>query len=79
MQNDMKLPPELRRNYKHAIDGLFRIPREEGFRILLNGVTMTMIRAALVTIGQLGFYDQTKQVLMTNFNAPDNVQVFEFE
>ncbi|KAI4875622.1 hypothetical protein NFI96_008204, partial [Prochilodus magdalenae] len=28
MQNDMKLPPELRRNYKHALDGLFRVWRE---------------------------------------------------
>ncbi|XP_028821556.1 mitochondrial dicarboxylate carrier-like, partial [Denticeps clupeoides] len=25
MQNDVKLPPELRRNYKHALDGLCRV------------------------------------------------------
>jgi len=30
MQNDMKLPPDQRRNYKHAIDGMARVYREEG-------------------------------------------------
>lgn len=25
MQNDVKLPPERRRNYKHAIDGVVRV------------------------------------------------------
>lgn len=75
MQNDMKLAADQRRNYKHAFDGLIRITREEGFLTLFNGVTMCVVRAALVTIGQLGFYDQAKQVLMAKFNAPDNVQV----
>lgn len=37
MQNDIKLPPEQRRNYKHAIDGVFRIIREEGFTKIFNG------------------------------------------
>ena len=27
MQNDVKLPPDQRRNYKHALDGLFRVYR----------------------------------------------------
>lgn len=30
LQNDMKLPVEQRRNYKHVFDGLFRIARFEG-------------------------------------------------
>ena len=37
MQNDGKLPIEKRRNYKHAIDGLIRIWREEGPKKLYNG------------------------------------------
>merc|ERR1712038_1457114 len=37
MQNDMKLPPEQRRNYKHAIDGMARVYREEGLRNLFSG------------------------------------------
>ena len=38
MQNDIKLPPDSaqRRNYKHAIDGLIRVVREEGLiKVLL--------------------------------------------
>ena len=37
MQNDCKLPKEQRRNYKHAIDGIVRIIREEGGSKLFNG------------------------------------------
>ncbi len=37
MQNDPKLPRDQRRNYKHAIDGVVRICREEGARKLFNG------------------------------------------
>ena len=37
MQNDCKLPKEQRRNYKHAIDGIVRIVREEGAKKLFNG------------------------------------------
>jgi len=37
MQNDFKLSKEQRRNYKHAIDGIVRITREEGPKKLFNG------------------------------------------
>ena len=37
MQNDCKLPKDKRRNYKHAIDGIVRIVREEGTKKLFNG------------------------------------------
>ena len=30
LQNDMKLPAELRRNYKHVFDGVYQIARYEG-------------------------------------------------
>lgn len=64
MQNDVKLPKELRRNYKHALDGLWRVYSEEGFRTLFSGVTMASTRAVVVTIGQLGLYDQFKEWLL---------------
>ena len=35
LQNDMKLPPADRRNYKHVFDGLYRIARFEGTYSLL--------------------------------------------
>ncbi|KAK2585646.1 hypothetical protein KPH14_010267 [Odynerus spinipes] len=72
MQNDVKLPPELRRNYKHAIDGLIRVIREEGVRRLFNGCSTATGRAVLMTIGQLSFYDQIKITLLTTGYFNDN-------
>lgn len=73
MQNDVKLPPAERRNYKHAIDGVFRIAKEEGVARLFNGATMATCRAILMTIGQLSFYDQIKQMLIESGIAKDNL------
>ena len=42
MQNDVKLPKEQRRNYKHALDGLWRVYSEEGVKRLFSGVTMAV-------------------------------------
>uniref|UniRef100_A0AC34GT67 Mitochondrial dicarboxylate carrier n=1 Tax=Panagrolaimus sp. ES5 TaxID=591445 RepID=A0AC34GT67_9BILA len=64
MQNDMKLPSSERRNYKHALDGVIRIIREEGFSKIFNGATMATTRAIVMTIGQLSFYDQIKQTVI---------------
>lgn len=66
MQNDMKLPAAQRRNYKHAINGMYRVCREERVMALFNGVSMTAVRGGFMTIGQVAFYDQIKQVLLTN-------------
>jgi len=64
MQNDIKLPAESRRNYKHAFDGLIRVYREEGTRRLFSGASTATSRAVLVTVGQLSFYDQVKLILL---------------
>ncbi|CAF4675539.1 unnamed protein product [Rotaria sp. Silwood2] len=73
MQNDPKLPKEQRRNYKHAIDGIVRICREEGPKKLLNGASMAVIRGAFVTVGQIAFYEQVKQVLLASGYFKDNI------
>ncbi|XP_034044954.1 mitochondrial dicarboxylate carrier [Thalassophryne amazonica] len=73
MQNDMKLPPELRRNYKHAVDGLIRVWREEGVRKLFSGATMASSRGALVTVGQLACYDQAKELVLGTGLIGDNI------
>uniref|UniRef100_A0A0N5ASX4 Mitochondrial dicarboxylate carrier n=1 Tax=Syphacia muris TaxID=451379 RepID=A0A0N5ASX4_9BILA len=73
MQNDMKLPAAQRRNYKHAIDGVFRVYREEGVKSLFNGATMASSRAIFMTIGQLAFYDQIKFALLSTPYFEDNV------
>uniref|UniRef100_T1J1Y2 Mitochondrial dicarboxylate carrier n=1 Tax=Strigamia maritima TaxID=126957 RepID=T1J1Y2_STRMM len=73
MQNDIKLPPDQRRNYKHAIDGLWKVFKYEGIKNLFSGATTATGRAVLVTIGQLGMYDQTKQVLLESGFFHDNL------
>lgn len=73
MQADGKLPPEQRRNYKHAFDGLSRIIKEEGAASLFKGVIPNVQRAMLMTAAQLATYDQVKQYLMTNYNCNDSI------
>lgn len=73
MQNDIKLPPEKRRNYKHAIDGLVRVYREEGVRRLFSGASTATSRAVFMTIGQLSFYDQVKMLLLRSGVFSDNM------
>ncbi|GAB1597295.1 mitochondrial dicarboxylate carrier-like [Argonauta hians] len=73
MQNDIKLPQDQRRNYKHAIDGLYRVFREEGPGRMFNGASMASSRAVLVTIGQLACYDQIKASLLTTGLFKDNL------
>jgi Na+/phosphate symporter len=60
-------------SYKHAIDGLWQVVSKEGPTKLMSGATMASSRATLVTIGQLSFYDQIKQVLVVSGIFGDNV------
>nr|XP_034173799.1 mitochondrial dicarboxylate carrier [Osmia lignaria] len=72
MQNDIKLSPELRRNYKHALDGIVCVVRQEGVGQLFSGCSTATLRAALMTIGQLSFYDQVKITLIESGYFQDN-------
>lgn len=73
MQNDVKLPVELRRNYAHALDGLVRVWKEEGIRKLFSGATLASTRGALVSVGQLSCYDQSKQLVLATGYLTDNI------
>ncbi|KAK5120244.1 hypothetical protein LTR85_006450 [Meristemomyces frigidus] len=73
MQNDASHPPAERRNYKHAIDGLTRMVREEGFYSLFRGVWPNSLRAVLMTASQLASYDVFKQQLLQRTSMGDNV------
>ncbi|XP_030755300.1 mitochondrial dicarboxylate carrier isoform X2 [Sitophilus oryzae] len=73
MQNDIKLPAEKRRNYKHALDGLIRVYKEEGILRLFSGATTASSRAVFMTVGQLSFYDQIKVTLLNSGYFGDNL------
>ena len=72
MQSDASKPPEARRNYKHALDGLIRMVREEGFSSLFRGVEANSARALLMTASQLASYDVFKQFCLQRLNMSDN-------
>lgn len=73
MQSDLAKPPEQRRNYKHALDGLIRMTREEGIRSLFRGVGPNSMRAVLMTSSQLASYDAFKSVCLEKFKMKDNL------
>lgn len=64
MQDDGRLPPAQRRNYKHVFDALIRIVRDEGITKLYSGLGPNVIRAMLMTAGQLASYDTFKDLLL---------------
>ncbi|CAG9857024.1 unnamed protein product [Phyllotreta striolata] len=74
MQNDIKLPKDKRRNYKHALDGLVRVCREEGVTKMFSGASTATGRAIFMTIGQIAFYDQAKYLLLSSGYFEDNAK-----
>ncbi|XP_030374632.1 mitochondrial dicarboxylate carrier [Scaptodrosophila lebanonensis] len=73
LQNDIKMPPEKRRGYKHVFDGLYRIQKEEGVRSLFRGTVPAVTRAVLLTIGTNAAYDQVKQILKGTIELKDGL------
>lgn len=73
MQHDAALPPEQRRNYKNAIEGLVRMTREEGAKSLFRGVWPNSMRAVLMTASQLASYDGFKSLLIQYTPLSDNL------
>ncbi|KAI9844570.1 MAG: Mitochondrial dicarboxylate transporter [Sclerophora amabilis] len=73
MQHDAALPPTARRNYRHAVDGLIRMTREEGWRSLFRGVWPNSMRALLMTASQLASYDECKRAMLTHTSLGDNL------
>ncbi|NXH02294.1 DIC protein, partial [Loxia leucoptera] len=60
-------------SYSHALDGMYRVFREEGVKKLFSGASVASLRGALVTVGQLSCYDQAKQLVLATGFLSDNV------
>ncbi|NXY26698.1 DIC protein, partial [Atrichornis clamosus] len=60
-------------SYSHALDGMYRVLREEGLKKLFSGATVASGRGALVTVGQLSCYDQAKQLVLATGLLSDNI------
>lgn len=73
MQSDAALPPEQRRNYKHAFHGLTQMVRTEGLSSMFRGVWPNSARAVLMTASQLASYDTFKKMCMVQMGMADNL------
>ncbi|NWY47094.1 DIC protein, partial [Sylvia atricapilla] len=60
-------------SYSHALDGMYRVFREEGVKKLFSGASVASLRGAFVTIGQLSCYDQAKQLVLATGLLSDNI------
>lgn len=60
-------------SYAHALDGLYRVAREEGLKKLFSGATMASSRGVFVTVGQLSCYDQAKQLVLSTGYLSDGI------
>ncbi|KAL8856342.1 MAG: hypothetical protein Q9178_007033 [Gyalolechia marmorata] len=73
MQHDAALPVSQQRKYAHALDGLIRMSREEGWRSLFRGVAPNSMRAVLMTASQLASYDGFKRLILSHTPLSDNL------
>ncbi|KAJ9056923.1 hypothetical protein DSO57_1027612 [Entomophthora muscae] len=73
MQNDGQLKPQLQRNYKNVLDGLYQITRTEGFLVLFRGLRTSMCRSVVMTVSQLGSYDFIKRQLLSSSLFEENL------
>ncbi|CAI1599498.1 hypothetical protein SEUBUCD646_0L03900 [Saccharomyces eubayanus] len=73
MQNDSALEPAKRRNYKNAIDGVYRIYRHEGgLKTLFTGWKPNIVRGILMTASQVVTYDVFKNYLVTKLDFDES-------
>lgn len=73
MQHDAVLPHGQQRNYKHALDGMFRMVREEGLMSWFRGVLPNSLRASAMTASQLASYDTLKSLILAYTPMTDNL------
>lgn len=64
MQNDSSLPLEQRRNYRNALDGIYRICKQESVSSLFRGLMPNLVRGVLMTASQVVTYDIAKSILV---------------
>lgn len=63
LQSENFLPADKKRNYKHVIDVIIRIPKEEGIAVLWRGFPTFSLRVIALTTSQLTTFDQFKIIV----------------
>ncbi|KAG8129157.1 putative Mitochondrial dicarboxylate carrier-like protein [Naja naja] len=80
MQNDIKQPAHLRRNYSHALDGLYQVFRKgssldlhQQMYLSASFIVATFIEASFFSNTALACYDQAKQLVLGTGLLADNI------
>lgn len=72
MQSDGRLKMMgLQPRYKNATDAFFTIIREEGVKAFFTGVSPTLIRAGLLTVGGIACYDTSKEWIIRHLHTSE--------
>ncbi|EEC15833.1 carrier protein, putative, partial [Ixodes scapularis] len=71
------LPKESRRNYKNALDGLWRVYRQEGLTKLFSGGSTATARAVLMTVGQEFLLVMAHGALFSSFPGYTYVHTYQ--
>ena len=58
--------------YTSATNAFFTIIREEGYQAFFTGVSPTLIRAGLLTVGGIACYDSSKEWIRRHFHTSDD-------
>ncbi|VEU22939.1 DEKNAAC104105 [Brettanomyces naardenensis] len=78
MQNDKSLPPELQRNYRNALDGLYKVVKYEGVNSLFRGWGPNIVRGVLMTSSQVVSYDLAKRFLVGTLDFDPTTKTTHF-
>lgn len=73
MQNDISLPKDQRRNYRHVADAFQTIVREEGTLALWKGSSPTIARAMSMNFGMMVSFDTARERLNVYKGSKDTV------
>ena len=66
-------PPAERFGYKHAIDGLIRVGREDGVAAYFRGLGPNIVRSVLMNVSQIATYAEAKRRFMKGTGMKDNI------
>ena len=74
LQADATLPPDQKRNYKHAGHAFIRIVKEEGMTSLWKGTVPTMTRSMVLNTCMFVTYDTAVEVSRSSL-GPDASEI----
>ncbi|PWN41163.1 mitochondrial carrier [Ceraceosorus guamensis] len=73
--SDLNRAPAERFAYGNAVNGLVRVVRDDGVKILVRGMEANVVKGATLNVGQLAGYDFFKNLLESTKAVPDGMVV----